>query len=221
MILPLLFLQSPTDVQAANTATASAVTQTNFSPWRVDTTGLTGPDSPHPDTSFPLTMSGTQADTQFGRGVVSGFSEGAVDGTVSQGASNEFQSFLNRFTSTGSPTSRVNQLQTQIHLNQGAYTFDDKFGITSTTNGAGNLVGQANGKFILTYQDLSSGAPRTIVCTGTFTAQQAVNPATGAPAFNPDGSAQIIYTQTSGIGNGNNLSDINPITNAGSNCTIK
>jgi hypothetical protein len=157
-------------VQGADTATASASNQVNFTPWRMNPALMTSISDPHPDTSFPQTMSGTQADTQFGRNVVSGFSQASLDSTTTSVVPN-FQSVINRINSTPSGTSRLNQLQTQIHQNQSqvGYIFDNNFGITSMTDSAGNLIGQATGTFIQTRQEVVPGGTQTTTCTGTFT----------------------------------------------------
>ena len=196
-------LTVPLPAFAADTATVSGTNQVNFTPWRMNPALMSSISDPHPDTSFPQTMSGTQSDTQFGRNVVSGFSQAELDLTTTSVVPG-FQSVINRINSTPSGTSRLNQLQTQIHQNQSqvGYIFDNKFGITSMTDSAGNLIGQANGTFIQTRQEVVPGGVQTTTCVGTFTVEQVVDASTGKPLFNSDGSAVINYTNTSGTNKG-------------------
>ncbi|MHB8482133.1 MAG: hypothetical protein ACYDBV_05260 [Nitrospiria bacterium] len=159
-------------VYATDTATASIRNQVNFTPWRADILPGRSISDPHPDTSFPQTMSGTEADTQFGRNVPSGSSQvGLLDVTTTSGVG-DFQSVINRMNSTASGTSRLNQLQTQINQNmsQAGYIFNNKFSITSMTDSSGNLIGQANGNFTGTQTFVDgTGQLKTTTCTGTFT----------------------------------------------------
>jgi hypothetical protein len=157
-----------------------------------------GPES----TSFPLTMSGTEADTQFGRGTVSGFSEASIDQTTPT-VNGDFQSVVNRMNSSGAGSSRVNQLQTQIHQNQAqaGYIFDNNFSVTSVTDQAGNMVGQAKVKYIRTYQEVVGGIVRTTTCVGGGVSERALN-SDGTPAFYSDGTPKFTYTNTDGTNSG-------------------
>jgi hypothetical protein len=163
------FRTSP--VYAADMATVAGTHQVNFTPWRMDSSLMASSSDPHPDTFFPQTMSGTQADTQFGRNLASGFSQvSLLDVKTTSGVAG-FQSVVNRMNSAPSGTSRLNQLQTQINqdMSQAGYVFNNKFGISSITDSSGNLVGQANGNFIQTRQDVVPGGVQTTTCAGTFT----------------------------------------------------
>ncbi|MBI1824489.1 MAG: hypothetical protein HY200_03415 [Nitrospirae bacterium] len=174
-------------------------------PFGMDAHMLSNVSDPHPDTRVPLTMIGTQADTQSGRNVSSGFSEASLDQTESSSVP-DFQTVINRITSSGSASARVHQLQTQIHLNQtqgtgpGAFTFDDKFSVTSVTDRSGNMVGQANGNYILTYQEVVGGVVKTTTCNGTFISQPVLD-SSGKQLFDSEGRAVTQYTNTSGVTN--------------------
>lgn len=159
-------------VFAADTGTVSALNQVNTSPWGMDPSRMSASSDPHPDTSAPQSMTGTMADTQFGRGVPSGSSQVKLLDATTVTRTGDFQSVVNRISSTGSVTGRINQLQTQINQNQSqaGYIFDEKFGITSVTDGSGNLVGQATGTFVGTMTENQGGGKiGTVTCTGTFT----------------------------------------------------
>jgi hypothetical protein len=190
----LVLISAVTPISAATiTATTSATNQVNFSPWAINGHLISGYSDPHPDTSVPQGLSGTEADSEFGRNVPTGFSQvDLLDATVTSSVPG-FQSVLNRITSTPSGTSRLNQLQTQIYQNQatGGYTFRDNFGISSMTDSSGNYL--ASGTFVQTRQDLVSGVVYTTTCVGTFTS----DPVKG-------------YTLTSGTAEG-----------TGSGCTTK
>jgi len=158
-------------VFAADTGTVSALNQVNASIWRIDPNQMSGTSDPHPETIVPETMIGTMADTQFGRNVPSGFNQvNLLDQTVSSRVG-DFQSVVNRMNSTPSNTGRINQLQTQINQKQlqASYIFDEKFGITSVTDGSGNLVGQALGTYIGTMTEYDGKKVVTVTCRGTFT----------------------------------------------------
>jgi hypothetical protein len=165
----LLFMGLAFSAEAAETATVTNTGATNLSQWPHEV--MSSPSDPHPDTSLPHSMTGTTVDTQFGRGLPFGFSQiGLLDATTTSGVPG-FQSVVSRMNSTASGTSRLNQLQTQIHQNQAAagYIFDDKFGVNSMTDAAGNLIGQAAGNFIQTRQEIVPGGTQTTTCAGTFT----------------------------------------------------
>ena len=170
--LLLLLIGFAGTVQAAdtNTATISANNQVDFSPWGINGRLITAYADPHPDTSFPQGLIGTEADTEFGRNVPTGFSQvsSLIDKTVTSDLE-DFQIVVNRITSTVSGTSRLNQLQTQIYQNQAmaGYIFNDNFSISAMTDSSGNY--QATGTFIETRQDLVAGAVYTTTCVGTFT----------------------------------------------------
>jgi len=185
------------------TATINGKLQPFGSPWAANVAGVQSISDPHPDTSVPKTMLGTEADTQFGRGTVSGFSQANLDDTTTSGVP-DFQTVINRMVSSGSGTTRVNQLQTQINQTQGqaGYTFNDKFGVTSITDSAGNMVGQASGTLVQTIQQATSTGVRTLTCTETFTVQQNRDPVTGALVFYSDGSAAVTSTITTKSGDG-------------------
>ncbi|MBI1820704.1 MAG: hypothetical protein HYR79_03245 [Nitrospirae bacterium] len=191
-------------VYATDTATVAGTSRVNFTPWRAPILPGRKETDPHPDTSFPQTVSGTQADTQFGRNLPQGFSQvGLLDVTVSSGVG-DFQNVINRINSTPSGTSRVNQLQTEINQNQSqaGYIFNNKFSITSMTDSSGNLIGQANGNFIQTRQDLVAGAVQTTTCVGTFTTEPVLDLVTGKQMFDSAGRALMNYTNTSGTNTG-------------------
>lgn len=171
MLFLILTIVLATAVYAAdtNTATISGNNQIDFSPWAINGRLITSINDPHPDTSFPQGLNGTEADTEFGKNVPNGFSQvSLLDATVSSGVE-DFQTVVNRITSTPSGTSRLNQLQTQIYQNQAiaGYIFNDNFSISSMTDSSGNY--QATGNFVQTRQDLVNGAVVTTTCMGTFT----------------------------------------------------
>ncbi len=152
--------------------TSTSRTEVNFTPWRVNPALMTSAADPHPDTLVPRTMTGTQADTQFGRNLPADFSQGNFDATTESGVG-DFQSVVNRINTSNSASGRVSQLQSQINQNQSqaGYVFDVKFGITSTSDASGNY--QAAGNFIQTRTEFIPGGTQTTTCLGTFTSSSA------------------------------------------------
>jgi hypothetical protein len=171
ILLAVIMISLVSSAYAAETASVSGLNKINSIPWRMDSDLMSSLTDLHPDTFFPQTMTGSQADTQFGRNLPAGFSQvGLLDATTTSGVG-DFQSVVNRMNSTASGTSRLNQLQTVINQNmaQAGYIFNNRFGVNSMTDSSGNLVGQANGNFIQTRTEVVPGGTQTTTCAGTFT----------------------------------------------------